>query len=295
MHEFLEYRADDFMTFPVVTIDSGTTLARAQETFDENEFNCIPVVEDSRLVGILTKLDLLKAFGFERRSDVQSYPQVLRQEVSKVMTREPVTVRSHTPLTHVISMMAETRFKSFPVMMGDEVVGIISRQDVVRALKCAAASEAGNAFRAARRGGTGSRKPSLVREVSERLGCAQRQAQGMTFAVLQELRDRLTPKEAADVAAQLPAALKPLWLEQEQPGRRVRRIHKEEFIGRVRRRAGLESDEQAEKTVRVVFRALQRLLGSATGKEGEAWDIFSQLPKDLKTLWLEAGSSRHVA
>ena len=109
-----------------------------------------------RLVGVLTKLDLLKAFGFERRSDVHSYPQVLRQQVSAVMTREPITVRSHTPLTRVIRMMADTRFKSFPVMMGEEVAGIISREDVVRALKCAAASEAGNAFRAARRGGAAS-------------------------------------------------------------------------------------------------------------------------------------------
>jgi len=292
MFEFLEYRADDFMTFPVVTIDNRTTLAKAQEIFDENEFNCIPVVEEGRLVGVLTKLDLLKAFGFERRSDVQSYPQMLRQQVSAVMTREPTTVRSHTPLTRVIRMMADTRFKSFPVMMGEEVVGIISRKDVVRALKCAAASEAGDAFRAARRGGAKSRKPSLIREIVQRLGCEHRQAEGMAFAVLQELRDRLTPKEAADVAAQLPAQVKPLWLEQERPNRRVRRIHREEFIGRVRRRAGLESDAQAEKTVRVVFRALQRLLGSATGKEGEAWDIFSQLPKDLKTLWLEAGSRR---
>ena len=114
MYEFLEYRADDFMTFPVVTIDSRTTLARAQEIFDENEFNCLPVVDDSRIVGVLTKLDLLKAFGFERRSDVQSYAQVFRQEVSTVMTREPITVRNHTPLTQVIRMMAETRFKSFP-------------------------------------------------------------------------------------------------------------------------------------------------------------------------------------
>jgi CBS domain-containing protein/uncharacterized protein (DUF2267 family) len=292
MYEFLEYRVDDFMTFPVVTIESDTTLAQAQAIFDENEFNCLPVVEEGRLVGVLTKLDLLKAFGFERRSDVHSYPQVLRRQVSAAMTRDPITVRNHTPLTRVIRMMADTRFKSFPVMMGEEIVGIISREDIVRALKCAAAIEAGNAFRAARRGGMGSRRPSLVREIAQRLGCERRQAEGMAFAVLQELRDRLTPKEAADVAAQLPAEVKSMWLEQERPDRRVRRIHKEEFIGRVRRRAGLESDGQAEKSVRIVFRALQRLLGSASGKEGEAWDIFSQLPKDLKALWLEAGSRR---
>ena len=35
-----------------------------------------------------------------------------------------------------------------------------------------------------------------------------------------------------------------------------------------------------------VFATLQELLGSPTGMEGEAWDLMSQLPKDLKKLWL---------
>ena len=51
-------------------------------------------------------------------------------------------------------------------------------------------------------------------------------------------------------------------------------------------REGLSSE--AERAVRVVFAQLQRLLGSPDGLEGEAWDIYSRLPKDLKTLWLEA-------
>jgi hypothetical protein len=33
---------------------------------------------------------------------------------------------------------------------------------------------------------------------------------------------------------------------------------------------------------------LQKALGSLTGKEGEAWDIYSQLPKGLKNLWLSS-------
>jgi CBS domain-containing protein len=291
MYEFIDYRADDFMTFPVVTIDPHTTLAQAQQIFEENEFNCIPVVGDGRLVGMVTKLDLLAAFGWESREDVRSYPDVMRQEVTRVMSRDPITIAVDTPLTRVILTMAKTGFKSFPVVTGGELVGIVSREDVVRAINCAAASEAGDAFRAARRERT-PRGPSLVREVSRRLGYEHRQAEGVVFAVFQELRDRLTTKEAADVAAQLPASLKRLWLDQERPDRVVRRTHKEEFIGRVRRRAALANDAEAEKTVRVVFRALQRVLGSATGKEGESWDIVSQLPKELKVLWLEAGARR---
>ena len=48
------------------------------------------------------------------------------------------------------------------------------------------------------------------------------------------------------------------------------------------------------RAVLAVFGTLQELLGSPTGQGGEAWDIMSQLPMDLKRLWLaasEAGKS----
>jgi uncharacterized protein (DUF2267 family) len=132
---------------------------------------------------------------------------------------------------------------------------------------------------------------SFMNEVAGRLGCDQRRAEAITFVVFQELRDRLTPKEAADVAAQLPAGLKRLWLEQERPGRRVERTHRAEFVGRVRQWAGVADDAEAERGVRAVFGVLQQLLGSPEGTKGEAWDVFSQLPRDLKTLWLAAAAA----
>lgn len=126
--------------------------------------------------------------------------------------------------------------------------------------------------------------------VAKRLRCDHARAGAVTFVVFRELRNRITPKEAADVAAQLPAELKRLWLDDEHPERSVERTHRAEFIGRVRQHAVLPDDSEADRAVRAVFWALQRLLGSPSGKEGEAWDIFSQLPKDLKKLWLEAGA-----
>ncbi|HEY8514911.1 MAG TPA: DUF2267 domain-containing protein [Candidatus Binatia bacterium] len=135
-------------------------------------------------------------------------------------------------------------------------------------------------------------KKEFFESVSRRLKCDAQRAEGVTLAVFQQLRDRLTPKEAADVAAQLPTGLKPLWLDNERPGRGVDKVHREEFIGRIRRFAGLPDDAEAERSVKAVFATLQKLLGSPTGKEGEAWDIFSQLPKDLKELWLEAADER---
>jgi uncharacterized protein (DUF2267 family) len=131
---------------------------------------------------------------------------------------------------------------------------------------------------------------TFIHEVTRRLGCDERRAEAVTFVVFQELRDRLTPKEAADVAAQLPTRLRLLWQEQDRPGRQVARTHETAFVGRVRQWAGLPDDAEAERAVKAVFSALQHLLGSPRGTEGEAWDVFSVLPKDLKMLWLAASA-----
>ncbi len=130
---------------------------------------------------------------------------------------------------------------------------------------------------------------SFVREVAERAGCEERRAETLIFAVFQELRDRLTPKEADDVAAQLPASLKMLWLSFDRPERKVRRIHEAQFLEEVARMTGLGNHHSAERAVIAVFTVLQEALGSPGGTQGEAWHVLSQLPADLKRLWLSAG------
>ncbi len=131
---------------------------------------------------------------------------------------------------------------------------------------------------------------NVLHEIEAALGCDERRAEGVTFAVFGELRDRISPEERRDVLAQLPTALKRLWAPGDRDDRPANRVHREEFIGRVRQRAALPDDAEAERAVRAVFAALKRLLGSPSGRKGEAWDVYSQLPKDLKQLWLDAGA-----
>lgn len=132
---------------------------------------------------------------------------------------------------------------------------------------------------------------TFTRHVAERLGYDERRATDVIFAVFRELHDRLTPEEANDVAAQLPTPLKRLWQVGERAGREVRRSHKPEFLANVRAQATLPDDAAAERAVRAVFAVLQQALGSRTGREGEAADVLSQLPLDLKPLWLDAAKS----
>jgi uncharacterized protein (DUF2267 family) len=126
-------------------------------------------------------------------------------------------------------------------------------------------------------------------EVESRANLTREQAFEVTIAVLQELHDRLTPKEADQVAAQLPHDFKLRWHAFDAPGRDVRRTHKDDFLHHVMEVAEV-SKIQASGRLTVVFKALQMLMNSPSGREGEAWDVLSQLPKDLKRIWLAAAN-----
>lgn len=130
--------------------------------------------------------------------------------------------------------------------------------------------------------------------IRHRLGCGRERAQTVAMVVLQELRDRLPENEAADVVAQLPGALRNLWFEPGRTGKPVDKIHRAELLERVRARVPMHDDLEAVRAVHAVFAALQELLGSPSGLEGEAWDVFSVLPKDLKAMWRAAREEARV-
>lgn len=108
-------------------------------------------------------------------------------------------------------------------------------------------------------------------------------ARQATAAVLRALRDRLTSAEAAQAAAQLPQELKRLWASGRPALRQPVKLHRREFLERVRVDAGLRSLSQAEMVTDAVFAALKEQLSP-----GEAGDIMAQRPRDLKAQWARA-------
>ena len=108
-------------------------------------------------------------------------------------------------------------------------------------------------------------------------------AKRATAAVFHALRDRLTPDEADQAAAQLPRPLKLIWWEGETEGRRPVKMHRKEFYARVMGEAGLASERETRQVIQAVFAALKDQLSP-----GESDDIVTQLPKDLKPVWEDA-------
>jgi uncharacterized protein (DUF2267 family) len=104
-----------------------------------------------------------------------------------------------------------------------------------------------------------------------------------TAAVLQALRDRLTPAEADQVVAQLPLGLKAVWEEGDRVDRRPVKMHRDEFFERVRTEARLPSIKEARWMTLAVFGVLKEQI-----TPGEATHVLAQLPLDLKEVWLEA-------
>ena len=143
-------KASDVMTHAVVTIAPEATLRDAIDRMIEYRISGLPVVdEDVGLVGIVTEGDLVRRAetGTEApvhrfaelllgpRPSAEAYARSHGRQVWDVMTRDVFTVNRDTPLADVVQLMEEHAIKRVPVVAGRRVVGIVSRADLMAALR----------------------------------------------------------------------------------------------------------------------------------------------------------------
>jgi len=134
--EFLAMRTKDVMTKCVLTVSQTVTLRELEHLFESHDFNGFPVVEGHHLIGIVTKFDFLKNFVFTLSTVFPHYEDLMKRTVEEIMIKKVSTVHPSTPLTRVLQLLVESRDKSFPVVdEKDRLVGMISRGDIIQALK----------------------------------------------------------------------------------------------------------------------------------------------------------------
>jgi uncharacterized protein (DUF2267 family) len=102
-------------------------------------------------------------------------------------------------------------------------------------------------------------------------------------AVLITLRDRLTPPEAADLAAQLPMLIRGMYYDGWRPGSMpLKERHKEEFLVMVASHFRNDPDVDPDRMVKAVFELLTNHVA-----DGEINDIIRMLPAEVRDLWPE--------
>ena len=140
MYRFLECTASQYMTPSVITVTRRMTVTELGNLFQQHDFNSFPVVEGGKVLGIVTKFDFLKTFAFTTGQILPHYAELMQRPVGEIMTEAVVHVEPEAPLTRVLQLMVSLKARSFPVIGPQrQLLGIISREDVMRALKWATA------------------------------------------------------------------------------------------------------------------------------------------------------------
>ena len=136
LYTFIEQTVADHMTRDVKTVTRSVSLRELGDLFEKDDFNAYPVEEGSQMVGLVSKFDYLACFIFTPAHMIPRYDELMKRTVADVMTSEFIYVGGDTKLTRVLQLMVDHRLRSMPVIDGDQrLVGVISREDVMRALQ----------------------------------------------------------------------------------------------------------------------------------------------------------------
>jgi CBS domain-containing protein len=123
-------KAADVMSSPVHVVTTTDPVAHARNLMLKHRISRLPVMDQGRLAGIITKKDI----GYRLR---QSEPVWRRRPidhipVSAIMTPDPDTVTPETAIQEVSSLMVSCDISGVPVMDRGEMVGIITKSDLMR-------------------------------------------------------------------------------------------------------------------------------------------------------------------
>jgi acetoin utilization protein AcuB len=122
----------DSMTREVVSLPPQSTAGEALALCRERRIRHLPVLEDDRLVGIVSDRDLRSAtpaLGDPARAEALG-----RILVHEVMAREVATAHPDDPIEEAANAMRERKIGCLPVVEDDALVGIVTSSDVMEAL-----------------------------------------------------------------------------------------------------------------------------------------------------------------
>ena len=142
-------KTSDVMVSPVITVKPTTTVKEVAKLFLAHRISAVPVLdEQGRLAGIVSEGDLIhrteigterrrsgwRAFLADEQARASDYIKSHATKVADIMTRTVITTAPDTPLHEVATMMETHGVKRIPVLRNGQLVGIVSRANLVQAI-----------------------------------------------------------------------------------------------------------------------------------------------------------------
>ncbi len=123
------------MTPNPFTLEPEDSLMQAAETMRLRGVRRIPIVLAGMLVGLLVEGDLKRAEPSTLSESQEDFTRVMEgTSISRIMIQNPVTVSAATPLVEAARTLHSTKYGSLPVVEDGRLMGIITDNDMLRAL-----------------------------------------------------------------------------------------------------------------------------------------------------------------
>jgi len=115
----------EVMTRDVRACEPNATVAQAAKVMAKEDVGPVPIVEDGRLVGIITDRDIVVRVVAEGRDPNAT-------TVREIASTELVTVAPDDDLDEALNLLARRQVRRLPVVEGDRLVGIVAQADIAR-------------------------------------------------------------------------------------------------------------------------------------------------------------------
>jgi CBS domain-containing protein len=151
-------KVKDIMTSKVITFKPEATLHQALKTFTEKNISGAPVVDNGKIVGLVTELDIIKVLDIympkihftsmphfflvlaglkSKRKTTELKKKVMAASklmISDFMSREPVVINKEADIMEAARLIDTYKVNRIPVIEDKKVVGILTRNDIIKAV-----------------------------------------------------------------------------------------------------------------------------------------------------------------
>ena len=125
------------MTTKLLTVDSHDPLSKVKELFDNHTIHHIPVVRYKQLIGLISKTDFEYFMGgldyYKNDEETISY-HLEHSTAEAIMTSRLAKMEPTDRINVALDIFLRNRFHALPIVDGDELVGIVTPFDILKAL-----------------------------------------------------------------------------------------------------------------------------------------------------------------